>query len=109
MRQVPQPASIWGQCSVGPAKSEAPTHQTRPSRPPGLVSLSSRTLALLGIAQPGPQHLDAQCIGDAGPRRMAWAFAIRSEKEVAVCASLTNDRRLLSLAGDLSRNTRGLP
>jgi hypothetical protein len=48
-------------------------------------------------------------IGDAGPRRMAWTVTIRLAKEVAVYASLTNGRRLLSLAGDLSTTTQELP
>jgi hypothetical protein len=35
--------------------------------------------------------------GDVGPRRVAWTFSMRSEKEVIVCASLTNDGARLSL------------
>jgi hypothetical protein len=101
MRQLPQPATSLGQC-IGPAKSGAPTHQMRPS------SLSRCSRALWP-----PGHLHSlllntwthSAIGDAGPRRMAWAFTIRWQKEVAVCASLTNKRWLLSLAGDLSTTT----
>jgi hypothetical protein len=104
-RQLPQPATSSGQC-IGPAKSGAPTHQTRSSS----LSRCSRTLWPPGhLHSPAPQHLDAEC----NRRRRTAADGVGGHfplaKQVTVCASLTNGRRLLSLAGDLSTTTQELP